>query len=258
MFQQQPELGLVATDHHIINTDGENQQTRADPELSSQGALLSLLQHCIFSQPTVMVRKECHDEVGLYKNTYAQDYDMWIRIARRYPVGVIHKPLAMYRRHKSNRSGKSSSSKVHVDIRSFICEIMDTLSLEELVPGVQSAPHVYDIRGAVFIKHDLYKRAGREFHNAVKAEPQDMIHRFWSGILLRRMAYYEDANGCFRAIPAGHRLHDSSLNAVELTSRLQAIDSEDEAAVSQIRRDLNDEHGELMDMTVAFAAAGQI
>jgi glycosyltransferase involved in cell wall biosynthesis len=253
MFQQRSELGLVATDSYIIDTEGEIVETRRVLDFSKHGAFLTLLQHCIFSQPTVMVRRECHDKVGLYRNTYAQDYDMWLRMARAYPLDVIHRPLAMYRRHGSNRSGRLSSSKVTADIQSFICEIMDSASLEELLSKVHSLPHAYDVRGAVFLRHDLCKSAGQEFYKAVKAEPQDVVHRFWSGILLRRIGRYEDADKCFKEVPIRHPLYDSSLNAIELTSRLQNIDDEDEAVLSQMRQDLSKEYNGLMDMTIGLA-----
>ena len=263
MFQQEPQLGLVATDHHIIDQEGRILYTRAVPDFSKHGALLTLLQDCIFSQPTVVVRRDCHDKVGLYKNTYAQDYDMWMRIARHYPVGVIHKPLAMYRRHDSNRSGRSSGSEVNADIQSFVCEIMDTISLEELLlepdesrncKMIHSIPHAHDVRGAIFLKHDLCKRAGREFYEAVTAEPQDMVHRFWSGMLLRRMGQYQDAHECFSKIPPGDILYDDSLKARDLTSRLEATTNyEDEAALSQIREDSRKEYSKLIDMTITLA-----
>jgi len=257
MFQQKPQLGLVATDCHIIDSEGKITETRVVPDFSGQGAFLTLLQQCIFSPPTLMVRKECYDKVGLYKNIYAEDYDMWIRIARYYPVDVIHKPLAMYRRHESNLSAGASGIKGNIDIRSFICETMDLILLEELLPEVQSIPHAHDVRGAIFLKHDLYKRAGREFYEAVKADPQDMAHRFWSGILLRRLSQYEDANECFSKIPSGHELYDDSLNAMELTSRIQAADYKDETTMCQIRRDLSIEYSKLMNITIAIAAEGR-
>ncbi len=253
MFQQRPELGLIGTDNYIIDTEGKILETREVLDFFKHGAFLTLLQHCIFSQPTVMVRKECHDKVGLYRNTYAQDYDMWLRIARSYPVDVIHSPLAMYRRHGSNRSGRLSSDKVTADIQSFICEIMDSASLEELLSTVHSIPHAHDVKGAIFLRHDLFKRAGQEFYKAVKAEPQDVVHRFWSGILLRRIGRYEDSDKCFREVSVGHPLYDSSLNAIELTSRLQNIDDEDEAVLSQMRQDLSKEYSDLMDMTIGLA-----
>jgi len=250
MFQKEPELGLIGTDHHIIDLEGEIVGTVAVPDFSRNGAFISLLQNCIFSQPTVMVRKECYDRIGPYRNTYAQDYDMWIRIARHYPVGVIHEPLAMYRKHDLNRSGKSSGIKVKADIQSFICQVMDDISPEEFVPVVCSIPHLHDLRGAIFLRHDLYKHARNEFFEAVKAEPQDMIHRFWSGLLLRRMGRYQDANEWFGKISPKHELYGISLNAVELTSRIQSMNGADEDALTQLRQELSEEYSKIMDITM--------
>jgi len=250
MFQQNPELGLIATDHHIIDLEGKITRTVAVPDFSRRGAFLSLLLNCIFSQPTVMVRKECHDKVGFYKDTYAQDYDMWIRIARYYSVGVIHKPLAMYREHGSNRSGRSSNAKVKADIQSFVYEMMADISPEELVPTVDSALHAHDLMGAVYMRHDLYRQARDEFFKAVKAEPQDMIHRFWAGILLRSLGRHQDADEWFSRIAPEHELYDISPNAIELTSRMQTVDGEDEDALKQLRKDLSEEFKKVMEITI--------
>ena len=248
MFQQNPQLGLVAGYSHVIDGEDEIMATREISDYSKHGAFLTLLQHCIFCQPTVMVRKECYDKVGPYKNIFAEDYEMWIRIARHYPVGVIHKPLAMYRRHDKNLSRRNLVAENDKDISAFICEIMDTISAAELIPGACSIPHVHDVRGAIFLKHNLYKLAGQEFHKSVKAEPQDTIHRFWSGRLLRQTGHYKEAIGCFSAIPNG-----DAQNAIELTTRLQTIDAEDEEALTQLRKDFSAEHSKLMDITIELA-----
>ncbi len=50
---------------------------------------------------TVLVRKECLKHVGLFDESikYASDHDLWLRIAAKYKVGEIDKPLAKYRMH---------------------------------------------------------------------------------------------------------------------------------------------------------------
>ncbi len=254
MFQQNPGLGLVASYGQIIDSEDEIKATRKIPNFSKHGAFFSLLQHCIFCQPTVMVRRECFDKVGLYKNIYAEDYDMWLRIARHYPVGVIHKPLAMYRRHDTNLSTGDRLVEKDAEINVFIREIMDSISMEELIPGVCSIPHANDVRGAIFLKHKLHKLAGREFHQAVKAEPEGLMHRFWSGKLLRQMGRYEDSDGCFGGLSREHELYSDAQNALELTSRFQTVDQEDEDAMTQLRKDLNTEYERLMDITMELAA----
>lgn len=57
---------------------------------------------------TVLVRRECVTNVGSFDPTLKyEDYDMWLRIARRYPVAYIDDPLAYYRIHESNFSNDS-------------------------------------------------------------------------------------------------------------------------------------------------------
>lgn len=257
MFEQNPQLGLVASYGQIIGPEGEIKATREVPDFSKRGAFLSLLQHCIFCQPTVMVRKECFDRVGLYKNIYAEDYDMWIRIARYYPVGVVHKFLAMYRRHETNLSTGDRLAEKNADINAFICETMDSISMEELIPGVCSIPHAWDVRGAIFLSHNMPKRARDEFYKAVKAEPQGAVHHFWSARLLRQMGRYEDSNGYFSGIAPEHELYPDAQNALELTSRLQAADPADENTLEQLRRDLGKEYDRLMDITMDLAMGRQ-
>jgi glycosyltransferase involved in cell wall biosynthesis len=48
---------------------------------------------------TVLVRKECLLQVGLFKKEYdsAEDYDLWLRVARVFKVDYIDEPLATYR-----------------------------------------------------------------------------------------------------------------------------------------------------------------
>lgn len=54
---------------------------------------------------TVMVRKKVFDETGGFDEKLVyEDLDMWLRIARKYPLGYIDSPLARYRIHDSNIS----------------------------------------------------------------------------------------------------------------------------------------------------------
>ncbi len=48
---------------------------------------------------TVMFRKECLDKVGLFPENYmiSEDWHLWLRIAKEYPVGYINEPLGLYR-----------------------------------------------------------------------------------------------------------------------------------------------------------------
>jgi glycosyltransferase involved in cell wall biosynthesis len=58
---------------------------------------------------TVAVRRSCLDQVGLFNEriSRADDYELWLRIARRFPLGFIDQPLGVYRLHGGNASRDS-------------------------------------------------------------------------------------------------------------------------------------------------------
>lgn len=50
---------------------------------------------CIVSPSAVMMKRELFDEVGLFDESLpaCEDYDLWLRIACRYPIDLIDEPL---------------------------------------------------------------------------------------------------------------------------------------------------------------------
>lgn len=57
--------------------------------------------------PTAMVRASVHREVGVYRDeTFrnTSDLDMWLRIARTYPIGILEEHLLRYRRGHGSSS----------------------------------------------------------------------------------------------------------------------------------------------------------
>lgn len=70
-----------------------------------------LLRHknILFCCPTFMARRTVLETIGPFDAVgydVAADLDMWIRIVRRYPVGIIDEPLMNYRHSKSQWSSR--------------------------------------------------------------------------------------------------------------------------------------------------------
>jgi hypothetical protein len=63
-----------------------------------------------------LVRRECHDQVGLYdpRLGHVGDWDLWLRLATRYSVGYIAEPLIAYRLHQANMSFDSRRARDRV------------------------------------------------------------------------------------------------------------------------------------------------
>jgi hypothetical protein len=50
---------------------------------------------CLISPSAVMMRKQLMDEMGVFDETFpaCEDYDLWLRVTWKYPVGLIETPL---------------------------------------------------------------------------------------------------------------------------------------------------------------------
>lgn len=97
-FAQNPELGLVYGWVRSIYPDGRLKYvSRPNKEgWVYKDLLLNNFQH---NGSIQMVKKECFETVGLFDETlpHCQDYDLWVRIAKKYQFGVINDILVEYR-----------------------------------------------------------------------------------------------------------------------------------------------------------------
>ena len=97
------ELGLVYSDSYIMDENGnlERHSLRSSSRLLRGNVFDKLFQSNFIPMLTVIIRREVLSKVGGFDPKYviAQDYDLWLRIAERYPIDFIEEPLAKYRIH---------------------------------------------------------------------------------------------------------------------------------------------------------------
>ncbi len=93
-----PGVGLVHTWMLLVdeqgNSTGRVMKSNAEGDVWNQ-----LVEKNIIACPSVIVRRYCFETVGLFDINLRsiEDWDMWLRIASRYPFAVIKEPLAYYR-----------------------------------------------------------------------------------------------------------------------------------------------------------------
>lgn len=87
------EVGLLGTAWYIID---ENSQEIRISKPTDGKYVVHFMCH-----GTALIRKDCLKKVGLYREVfeYAQDYDLWLRIADEFEVRNIRKPLYKRRVH---------------------------------------------------------------------------------------------------------------------------------------------------------------
>lgn len=108
-------IGLVFSDAWLIsfNTRSDFKWSDYKPgiiDYFKNGIQNTDMYTLLLTQPivpalTVLIRKQVLLDVGYFDEKLVyEDFDMWLRIADKYPVGYINKPLAFYRIHGTNIS----------------------------------------------------------------------------------------------------------------------------------------------------------
>jgi glycosyltransferase involved in cell wall biosynthesis len=82
---------------------------------------------------SIVVKRSVYEELGgFYKVHYGEDWEMWVRIAAKFPVAYSPKNLALYRVHNNNISTRYMSTGQNIkDMKTVIDTIQDYLPLEK-------------------------------------------------------------------------------------------------------------------------------
>jgi len=109
-LEANPNVALVCG-YMLTRRDNEPFDTMAGPSTASlAGFSYNWLLDCNFIFcSSVMVRREVLDDVGLFDENpqmvSSEDWDLWLRIARRHRLTLLGRQLGSYRVHGSNISG---------------------------------------------------------------------------------------------------------------------------------------------------------
>ena len=102
---QNPGVGLVTGSEWQIYELGEQPYLLRRPPVTCASNYPRILVENTLGNPSLtLVRRECFRTAGMFDETMplGQDWDMWIRIARTYPIGVVDAPLILFTRHGSS------------------------------------------------------------------------------------------------------------------------------------------------------------
>lgn len=107
LLDAEPALGLVHTDLMTFDDTGvihESRRAFSDP---CGGLILDrLLLDNFITTSTVMAPTQRLIEIGLFdeRRRVSEDFDLWLRMAERWPIGFIERPLIRYRRRPGSLS----------------------------------------------------------------------------------------------------------------------------------------------------------
>jgi len=142
LLNKQPDIGLACS-HYFLN-ESPNETPRLFPmQRPSAGQLFdSLARNCFISTPTVVIRRNCLDEVGLFRESLpvSEDFNLWLRIAARWRVSWLQEPLAIVHKHPLSLSGTVPDGE---RLRTGIVALQDVkASCGELSPSELNSLHL--------------------------------------------------------------------------------------------------------------------
>jgi glycosyltransferase involved in cell wall biosynthesis len=101
-----PAAGLCYTHARFVDVDGRPLPFRKPPRTIAGLVFPELMRGNVLVIASVVVRRACLDAVGAFDASLpvygCEDWDLWLRLARRYPVVAVDEELVLYRRHPGN------------------------------------------------------------------------------------------------------------------------------------------------------------
>lgn len=162
------EIGLVCSGFLYHGRNGKKTGDKAEWE---KGNLFeSLFCKSFIHTSTVVLRRSVLDKVGLFDEQYmcAEDYDLWLRIAKANAIGRYRAPLATVREHDLHLSSNK------VALRTAAYEILSKHYDPNSIPLHAYYKRMSDLEiyfGRAFIRLDDYEKAIFYFKRSVKRTP---------------------------------------------------------------------------------------
>ena len=103
-MEAHPELCLISSETYAI--DAQNNRIGHWKVAQMPNTFEYLLEANHIYNLTVIARKSCVERIGYFDERLkvSQDYDLWLRLVKRFPFKVLYTPLAQYRVHLNNIS----------------------------------------------------------------------------------------------------------------------------------------------------------
>lgn len=109
---EHPDAGAAYCRHLYVDEHGRRLDV-APLEPASSGILMEGARFLAAEQrimtPCIVVRRSVYEELGGFDNRLAcaEDWEMWVRVAARFPVYYEERPLACYRLHGNSNTGRN-------------------------------------------------------------------------------------------------------------------------------------------------------
>jgi glycosyltransferase involved in cell wall biosynthesis len=104
-LESHPEVGVVHSDNLIYYENEDKIEKNIRGPVPSGWVFEKLLGGNFITACSAMIRRSCYDAVGTYdESLVVEDWDMWLRIAKKFRIEYLDLPTVVYRQHGRNMS----------------------------------------------------------------------------------------------------------------------------------------------------------
>ncbi|WP_240676109.1 glycosyltransferase family 2 protein [Botryobacter ruber] len=152
LFAQHPEAGAAFCRFRCIDENGNkvyNKSSERQTDGILQNWLLEIGERQRIQYVAITVRRDVYEKLGAFFGiVYGEDWEMWVRIARNYPVAYTPDMLAYYRKHSASISGSKFLKGEHLqDLYSAMKLIQDHLPAEKKQHILEKSKRYYAAYG---------------------------------------------------------------------------------------------------------------
>jgi len=225
-LERNPNIGAVFTQAQIIGEGGEpfTDTTHFYSKVFDQPnrTRFEWLNYFFYygnglCHPSVVIRRECYVELGVYRKGLNQtaDYDMWIRLCLKYDIHILQEKLTRFRVRAEEKNTSGNRSDVHIRAEFEIFHLLENYlqisAYEDLVQVFPLAKKYYHVDG-----YDIGFILGR-----IALEVEDQSHQLFGLNLLFSALNDRDR---FNKI---NRLYNFGVNEfIELTAKYDVFSIE--------------------------------
>ncbi len=96
-------IGMVYSNGYVIKSNIKRLYTKPENFVTEGNLYRLMIYNYIGPTVTALIKRDCFFDVGMFDETMPskQDYDLWIRMIKRYKAIGITQPLFIYTRHDS-------------------------------------------------------------------------------------------------------------------------------------------------------------
>lgn len=190
LLREQPDVGWAYTDGYLFEGNTTNNLTTFGrlARLYSGDMVHRLLLNNFIPSPTPLIRREVLGRAGLFDESLLQhepeDWDLWLRVAACFPVGLVNRPLVRYRLHPDSLMAREEP-RLAFEGKASVIDLAAKREVDRLGPlRNRAVANCYTGLAGTYARRGRWAEAQQVYAQAIRLSPLlAKAHLGWTACL---------------------------------------------------------------------------